>query len=206
MASPVEAGFFLSRCFRDVGRATHIRGSFEWATDLTDIAEADWFTIWLYSAVWFFHMYKLSLWASEILFHCVCVCVCVSWGENNHPLITVVSQLCGGWWESLIKHKLQSNVDSQLLSSVSLPGNHLFSRPAEHTVYPLLSLPPDSWPGSGSSLPAAPEGVSLWPLPYSRGRGGHRSRVQDLQGFRPGTLREWDVHSQHLPGPAGAFK
>lgn len=43
----MEAGFFLflTQCFRDVGRGTHIRGLFDSATVATDIATADWFTI-----------------------------------------------------------------------------------------------------------------------------------------------------------------
>lgn len=76
---------------------------------------------------------NFSLWVLGILFYCVSVCV--SWGENSEPLITVVSQLGSKQLEDLLKHKPQSKVDLQSLTSVSA-RSHLFFRSA---VYILLS-------------------------------------------------------------------
>lgn len=63
-----------------------------------------------------------------------------------------------------------------------------------------------SWSGSGSSPPAPCYRVSLWPFTYSRGRGHHSSRVQDLQRSHPGAQWEQNIQSESLPGAAGSSK
>lgn len=72
---------------------------------------------------------------------------------------------------------------------------------------PSLSVSPSaSWRGSWPPGLAAHASVSVRRFPYSRGRGHHCRRVQDLQGLHPGAWRERNLQSQCLPGPPGASR
>lgn len=176
ITSLVEAKLFLflTQCFRDVGRVTHIRQSV-----LTDIATSGLYIPWLY---------KLSLWWSERVFYFV---------SDVDKTIKHSSWSYLNWVEYegiiLLKHIGALTVDLQLLTSVC---QETLCSSGSLYLYPIICLSfPDSGGGSRSSLPAAPKGISFWPFPYSRGRGRHSSRVQDLQGFHPGTLWERDIQS-----------
>lgn len=130
---------------------------------------------------------KLSFWRSKgfVFFHLVCLCVCVC------------------LWEKTINLYY-----GDVVTRWSMRGIILFkAHQSHHLLFRFVCLLSScSWSGSRSSPPAPCYRVSLWPFTYSRGRGHHSSRVQDLQGSHPGAQWEQNIQSESLPGAAGSSK
>lgn len=142
-----------------------------------------WCTIWLYSVVWLGSTHAQTFFPQEFQKHYFIVCVSKRQGFRT---------------------EISSTINSK--SGKKHPFGKLNTCSSYTPFLKITYFYSHSWPGSGISLPEPPERIPLWPLPYSRGRGRHSSRVQDLQRFHPGTVGEWNIQSQPLPGPPDTFK